>query len=69
MVRTCYSHGVAATAVAISAHGGQLASGSSSGHVVLQPFHGTQGPTPLPGTTAARAREQQVLAQSGAALS
>ncbi|CAE6937284.1 Nedd1 [Symbiodinium sp. CCMP2592] len=49
VVRSCYSHGVAATAVAISAHGGQLASGSSSGHVVLQPFHGTQGPTPLPG--------------------
>ncbi|CAJ1374419.1 unnamed protein product [Effrenium voratum] len=48
VVRSCYSHGVAATAVAISRDGKSLASGSSSGHVVLQPFHGG-GPTPLPG--------------------
>ncbi|CAE7360325.1 NEDD1 [Symbiodinium pilosum] len=48
VVRTSYSHGVAATAVAISGNGNQVASGSSSGHVVLQPFHGS-GPTPLPG--------------------
>ncbi|CAE7458561.1 Nedd1, partial [Symbiodinium necroappetens] len=49
VVRSCYFHGVAATAVAISHGAPQIASGSSSGHVVLQPFHGTQGPTPLPG--------------------
>ncbi|CAE6921548.1 Nedd1 [Symbiodinium natans] len=49
VVRTSYSHGVAATAVAISANGGQVASGSSSGHVVVQPFQGAHGPTPLPG--------------------
>ena len=53
VVRTSYSHGVAATAVAISANGGQVASGSSSGHVVVQPFQGAHGPTPLPGTMAA----------------
>ncbi|CAE7038239.1 Nedd1 [Symbiodinium sp. CCMP2456] len=57
VVRSCYVHGVPATAVAISSYspgassGPQVASGSSSGHVVLQPFHGTSGtgPTPLPG--------------------
>eukprot|EP00913_Durusdinium_trenchii_P024137 g22664.t1 len=48
VVKTSYAHGVAATAVAISREGKFLASGSSSGHVVLQPFHGS-GPTPLPG--------------------
>ncbi|CAL1155136.1 unnamed protein product [Cladocopium goreaui] len=48
VVRTSYAHGVEATAVAISREGKFLASGSSSGHVVLQPFHGS-GPTPLPG--------------------
>ena len=51
VVRTSYSHGVKATAVAFSSSGGQVASGSSSGHVVVQPFHGS-GPTPLPGASA-----------------
>ena len=58
VVRTSYSHGVAATAVAISGNGNQVASGSSSGHVVLQPFHGS-GPTPLPGANLERERETE----------
>eukprot|EP00931_Biecheleriopsis_adriatica_P055923 TRINITY_DN33151_c0_g1_i2.p1 TRINITY_DN33151_c0_g1~~TRINITY_DN33151_c0_g1_i2.p1 ORF type:complete len:589 (-),score=130.64 TRINITY_DN33151_c0_g1_i2:70-1836(-) len=49
VVRTSYSHGVAATAVEFSAEGRSLASGSASGHVVVQPFQGNAGPTPLPG--------------------
>ncbi|CAE8647033.1 unnamed protein product [Polarella glacialis] len=49
VVRTSYSHGVAATAVELSMDGRIIASGSASGHVVVQPFQGSPGLSPLPG--------------------
>jgi len=48
VARTLYSHGVAATAVQISSDGQCLASGSASGHAVVEPFSGHGGPSPLP---------------------
>mmetsp|Transcript_56798 Transcript_56798/g.176491 ORF Transcript_56798/g.176491 Transcript_56798/m.176491 type:complete len:610 (-) Transcript_56798:129-1958(-) len=49
VARTCYSHGVAATAVHLSADAQRLASGSASGHVLVESPWGSTGPSPLPG--------------------
>lgn len=48
VVQTVFCHGVPSTAVSLSIDGGMVASGSSSGHVVLHPWSGGLGPSPLP---------------------
>lgn len=60
IVRTAYSHGVAATAVRLSPDGRVVASGSASGHVVVQPFSGSPGASPLPGISRAEERDVAV---------
>lgn len=60
VVRTAYSHGVAATAVRLSHDGRHVASGSASGHVVVQPFNGTAGASPLPVLSREKDRESAI---------
>ncbi|CAK0819088.1 unnamed protein product [Prorocentrum cordatum] len=66
LVRTLYSHGVAATAVQLSGSADVIASGSASGNVVVQPFPGGSGggpssPAPLPSITAEEEEEEVTI--------
>lgn len=49
IARTLYNHGVAATAVRLSHNLQRIASGSANGHVLMQSFSSSAGPTSLPG--------------------